>query len=451
MSNMIGSNNILIKSGTVIEPSSGKETVSDIIIQDGIIKTIDKSINIESKSGNPGKSSERYNEVSENITVLNCQNYFVFPGFIDMHVHLREPGNEDEEDVQSGSAAALRGGITSIACMPNTNPPLDREYLINNILNKSGLINFKIYPVAAMTKNLEGKEMTEIGLLKEAGAIAFSDDGKCIQDSKLMYEIMKYASYFDLPLILHEEDYCFSNYGLAHEGYYCAKLGLDGISRFSEELMISRDIMLAKAAGAKIHITHVSSKGSIILIKKAKEEGLSITCDVTPHHLFFNDSFLESYNTNLKVNPPLRSEEDRAAIVSAISEGIIDAVASDHAPHYEAEKNTTFRDAANGTIGLETLFKASYTKLVKEEKIKLSKLADLLTSGPAKILNIKVPAIKIGNKADIAIIDLEKNNKVKKEDFCSKSKNSAFIGQNLYSEVVYTINNGRLDFVNENY
>ncbi len=345
--------------------------------------------------------------------------------------------------------AAIRGGITSIACMPNTNPPVDREYLINYILNKSRYIDFKIYPVAAMSKNLEGKEMAEMGLLKEAGAVAFSDDGKCIQDSKLMYEIMRYAPHFDLPLILHEEDYSFSSYGLAHEGYYCAKLGIDGISPFAEELMISRDIMLAKKTGARIHITHVSSKGSIMLIKRAKEDGLKITCDVTPHHLYFNDSFLESYNTNLKVNPPLRSEEDRRALVSAISEGIIDAIASDHAPHCEAEKNTTFKNAANGTIGLETLFNASYTKLVREEKIKLSKLVALLTSGPAKILNIKEPAIKVGNKADIAIIDLEKNKKIKKEDFYSKSKNSAFIGQNLYGEVVYTINNGRLEFMNK--
>ena len=435
MSNMIGSDNILIKSGKVFEPSNGKEILSDILIQNGIIRAIEKNINVE--------------DISKDLVVLNCQNYFVFPGFVDMHVHLREPGNEDEEDIGSGSRAAVRGGITSIACMPNTNPPVDREYLINYILSKSRTVDFKIYPIAAMSKNLEGKEMTEIGLLKEAGAIAFSDDGKCIQDSKLMYEIMKYASHFDLPLILHEEDYSFSNYGLAHEGYYCAKLGLDGISPFAEELMISRDIMLAKMAGARIHITHVSSKGSIILIKRAKEDGLKITCDVTPHHLCFNDSFLENYDTNLKVNPPLRSEEDRKALVSAISEGIIDAIASDHAPHYEAEKNTTFKDAANGTIGLETLFKASYTKLVREEKINLSKLVALLTSGPAKILNIKAPAIKVGNKADIAIIDLGKNKKIIKEDFCSKSKNSAFIGQNLYGEVVYTINNGRLKFISK--
>jgi len=439
MSNMIGSDKILIKSGKVFEPSSGKEILSDILIQNGIIRAIEKNINVEDMGDG----------LAKDLVVLNCQNYFVFPGFVDMHVHLREPGNEDEEDIGSGSRAAVRGGITSIACMPNTNPPVDREYLINYILSKSKTVDFKIYPVAAMSKNLEGKEMTEIGLLKEAGAIAFSDDGKCIQDSKLMYEIMKYASHFDLPLILHEEDYSFSNYGLAHEGYYSAKLGLDGISPFAEELMISRDIMLAKMAGARIHITHVSSKGSITLIKRAKEAGLSITCDVTPHHLYFNDSFLESYDTNLKVNPPLRSEEDRIALVSAISEGIIDAIASDHAPHYEAEKNTTFKDAATGTIGLETLFKASYTKLVREEKIKLSKLVALLTTGPAKILNIKAPAIKVGDKADIAIIDLEKNKKIKKEDFCSKSKNSAFVGQNLYSEVVYTINNGRLGFIME--
>jgi len=447
---MTGSDNILIKSGTVFEPSKGKEIISDILIENGIIRIIDKNINIDVKDESLLKIKKNSNGLSKELVVLNCQNCFIFPGFVDMHVHLREPGNEEEEDIKSASGAAFKGGITSIASMPNTNPPIDKEYLLEYILNKSRLIDFRVYPIAAMTKNLEGKEMTEIGLLKEAGAVAFSDDGKCIQDSKLMYEIMKYASNFDMPLILHEEDYSFSNFGLAHEGYYSTKLGLDGISVLSEELMISRDIMLAKMARAKIHITHVSSKGSVSLIKRAKEEGLRITCDVTPHHLYFNDSFLESYDTNLKINPPIRSEEDRIALVNAISEGVIDAIASDHAPHCETEKNTTFKDAVNGTIGLETLFSASYTKLVKKEKIKVSKLLDLLTSGPAKILNIKAPELKVGAKADITMINLEKNKKIIKEDFCSKSKNSAFIGQILYGEVLYTINNGKLVFASEN-
>lgn len=433
MENKIGKDSILIKSGTIVNTSNGKEVISDILIRNGMITAINDSTDGEDKT-------------DVGPLVLDCRKCHIFPGFIDMHVHTREPGKEDEEDIQSAAIAALKGGITGFASMPNTDPPVDSEYLIDYILKKSKLIGFKIYPVAAMSKNLDGQEMTEVGLLKEAGAVALSDDGKCIQDSKLMYEIMRYASIYDLPLILHEEDYSFSNFGLMHEGYYSAKLGLDGISSFAEEVMISRDIMLAKAAKASIHITHVSSRGSIELIKKAKEEGLNVTCDVTPHHLFFDDSFLENYDTNLKINPPIRSEEDRKALINAVSEGIIDAIASDHAPHYDIEKNTTFKNAANGTIGLETLFAASYTKLIRGEKIRLDKLVNLLTSGPAKILNLKAPEIKVGNRADIAIIDLGKNKNIKKEDFCSKSKNSAFIGQNLYGEVIYTISDGRLAY-----
>lgn len=448
--NFIGCKNILIRSGKIINPVTANEYISDIYIEEGIIKEISKDIKTgldidadisKTKEGNA--PIKQFNDLIQ----IDASKYLITPGFTDMHVHLRDPGDEDEENIESGIKAALKGGITSVVCMPNTNPPLDKEYLIKYIVDKSSILDFEIFPVAAITKKLAGMEMTEFGLLKNAGAVAFSDDGFCIMDSKLMYEVMKYAKQVNLPLILHEEDTNFSKFGFVNDGFYSTMLGLNGISTLSEELIIARDIMLAKKTKAKIHITHVSTKNSLELIKKAKEEEMNITCDVTPHHIYFNDSALVDYNTNFKVKPPLRSEEDQQAIIDGIKHGLIDAIASDHAPHLKSEKNTTFMDAAFGVIGLETLFKASFTKLCKVEKLNLSKLIQLLTIGPSKILNLNKNQIKTGNKADIAIIDLEQSKKVSENDFISKSKNSPFIGENLYSEVICTINNGKIDFV----
>lgn len=439
--NLKDKSSILIKSGRIVDPVLGKEFISDIYIKNGLIETVSKDIKVE---GNNVRNNK-------NLIVIDASKYLVCPGFVDIHVHLREPGNEDEEDLESGVKAALKGGITTMSCMPNTNPPVDSEYMVKYIIGRAKKIGYKIYPVASMTKKLEGKQICEFGILSQAGAVAFSDDGKCVTDSKLMYEIMRYAYQFELPLILHEEDYSFSEYGLVNEGYYSSALGLAGISSLSEELIVSRDITLAKYTKAKIHITHVSSKASLDLIRKAKEDGVDITCDVTPHHLFFNDSYLSEYNTNFKVNPPLRSELDRQAIIEGIKEGVVDAVASDHAPHLEVEKNTTFREASFGAIGLETLFKACYTKLYKEEKIKLSKIISLITYLPAKILNLDVGRIEAGKRADVTIIDADRIDRIKEDDFVSKSKNSPFIGESLQGEVVCTINEGRLEYINKRY
>ena len=437
--NSTSGKDILIKSGKVINPVSQKEFISDIYISKGIVKEIKKDI----------EASDNKIGSSKDVTVIDASGYLVCPGFIDMHVHLRDPGDEDEETIESGAAAAIRGGITTVACMPNTKPPIDSEHLVKYIIEKSRVTNCEVLPVAAMTKGIRGKNICELGILAESGAVAFSDDGRCVMDSKLMYEIMKYSNQFGLPLILHEEDYNFSEFGLVNEGYYSSILGLDGISSLSDEVIIARDIMLAKKTKAKIHITHVSSKGSLDLIRKAKEGGINITCDVTPHHLFFNDSCLETFNTNFKVKPPIRSEEDRKAIISGIKEGVIDAVASDHAPHLDIEKNTTFKEASFGVIGMETLFKACFTKLFKEEKIKLSKVISLFTNSPAEILKIDAGLIKVGKKADIVVIDPNGVSKIKKEEFVSKSCNSPFIGEELSGEIIYTISNGKLVFNNK--
>jgi len=429
--NLIGSKNILIKSGKIMDPLKCEEYFSDIYIKDGLVADIGKEVKTEKKD----------------LAVIDASGCLVCPGFVDMHVHLRDPGDEDEETIESGAAAALKGGITSVACMPNTKPVIDSEHLIKYILEKSREIDFKVFPVASMTKGIEGKKICEFGILAGSGAVAFSDDGRCVADSELMYEIMKYSNQFGLPLILHEEDYNFSNYGLINEGRYSSMLGLGGISSLGEDVIVARDIILAKKAKAKIHITHVSTKGSVEIIRKAKEDGVNITCDVTPHHLFFNDSCLKTFNTNFKVNPPIRSEGDRKAIIEGIREGVIDAVASDHAPHLDIEKNTAFEEASFGTIGLETLFSASFTRLCREEKISLPKFISLITSSPAKILGIDAGKIETGKTADIAVIDTEAAGEVKIDGFASKSKNSAFIGQKLWGKVAYTISNGKLVYV----
>jgi len=425
--------NVLLKSGKIIDPVQGREFVSDIYIKDGIVSEIKEKI-----------------EIKEGSTVeINAEGCVVSPGFVDMHTHLREPGFEDEETIESGAQAAVRGGITTVACMPNTRPVIDSQSLVRYILEKSRESACNVLPVAAMTEGLNGKAITEMGLLTEAGAVAFSDDGKGIKDSKLMYEIMRYSTQLGALLILHEEDDFISKSGLVHEGHYSTILGLDGISGLSDDLMIARDIMLAVRSKARIHITHLSTKSGLEMIKKAKEEGVNITCDVTPHHLFFNDSCLTSFNTNFKVKPPIRSEEDRLALIEGVKKGVIDAVASDHAPHLDTEKNTTFKLASFGTIGLETLFSAVFSKLCIEEKMSLPKLIGFITTSPAGILGINAGKIEVGKVANITVIDTKAEEEIKKESFISKSKNSAFIGQKLKGKIICTISKGELVYRSE--
>ncbi len=420
--------NILIKSGRIINLNKGKDDYSDILIIDGVITEINKEINGAGK----------------NVTEIDAKGCIVSPGFVDMHVHLREPGFEDEETIETGTMAAVKGGVTTVACMANTKPVIDNQSLVKYILEKSRSASCRVLPVAAMTVGLEGKSITEMGLLSEAGAVGFSDDGMCVRDSRIMYEIMRYSNQFDVPLILHEEDYFISGSGLVNEGYYSTMLGLEGISSLSEDLIIERDITLAKKSGAKIHVTHLSTRGAVEMIERAKNEGVRITCDVTPHHLFFNDSYLTSFNTNFKVKPPIRSEEDRLALVEGIKKGVIDAIVSDHAPHLDIEKNTTFRLASFGTIGLETLFSAAFTRLCVEEKLDLHKFISLITTSPSKIIGINASEIKVGEVANITVLDTEKEEEVKKENIVSKSKNSVFIGHKLRGKVICTISRGSL-------
>ncbi len=438
---------VLIKDSSILDPISGKTRVSDILVKDGLIRSVDKFLDagILQPAEKNASGSDKVNISSkDNLIIIDAKGFVATTSFFDMHVHLRDPGNEDEEDIESGINAAFHGGISALCCMPNTDPPLDRDYMIQYITGKARKLDFNIFPVAAMTKKMEGLEITDFGLLKESGAIALSDDGFCVQDAKLMYEIMKYSRQFDIPLILHEEDYSFSRYGLMHEGYYSSKLGLEGISSLSETLMVQRDIELAKKTKARVHFTHLSSKESVELIKKAKEDGTDITCDVTPHHLCFDDSSLNGYNAIFKVNPPLRSNHDRQALVDGIKNGIIDTISSDHAPHLETEKNTTIKNAANGVTGMETFFSSSYTQLCSKENFQLQELIKILAHKPYKILGLKPPAIMPGEKAEITLIDTGRDVKVCKEFFSSKSANSAFIDKNLKGFIFAAINGKKI-------
>ena len=380
------------------------------------------------------------------METIDGNEMIVVPGLVDMHVHLRDPGYEDTETIESGAKAALKGGITSIACMPNTKPVIDSQQVVKYIIEKAGNTGCNVYPIAAMTRGIEGREISDMGLLKEAGAVGFSDDGRALSDGKLAFEIMRYSRQFGLPLILHEEVKSFSDGGLVHEGEYSTMLGLEGISHLSDDLMIGRDIMLARKSGALIHITHLSTAGGVAMIREAKKEGLNITCDVTAHHLFFNDSALGSFNTNFKVKPPIRSEIDRIALVDGVRDGTIDAIISDHAPHLDTGKNTTFKQAEFGTTGLETLFGACYTILSLKEEIGIEKVIPLLTTNPAKILGIEAGKIEIGKRADITIIDLGQEEETTWESFVSSSKNSAFMGQKLQGKIIYTIGNGKIEY-----
>ena len=449
---------ILIKNASIIDSSQGSNLKVDILIKDGIIHSIDKKeigsrIAFETgfKEDNALDKTIKENikakpsvTINKKTIIIDADGLIACPSFFDMHVHLREPGNDEEEDFESGINAAIHGGCSALCCMPNTEPLIDNEYLVKYIINRSKEFDFKVYPVAAMTRKLEGTEMTDFGLLKENGAIALSDDGRCVQDPKLMYEIMKYASYFDIPLILHEEDYSFSKSGLMHEGYFSSKLGLDGISSLSEILMVQRDIELAKRTKAKVHFTHISAMESVQLIKMAKENGLPVTCDVTPHHLVFDDSSLEKYDATFKINPPLRSSIDRQSLEEGIHSGIIDIIASDHAPHTEAEKKTTVKNAANGVTGLETMFSSAFTKLCKDSGFGIDRLINILSIKPRQILGIKPPLIKHGEKAEITLFDPEAWRIIDDGFFNSKSKNSAFKGKKLYGMVCATVNGKRV-------
>lgn len=418
---------LCIKGGKVVDPANKVDAVVDVLIENKKVAAVGKDI--------------EYKEAQ----VIDASGMIVTPGLIDMHVHLREPGREDEETIVSGTRAAARGGFTSIACMPNTNPVADTASVVEMILEKSkeeGIVN--VFPIAAITKGQEGAELAEMGDLIKAGAIGFSDDGKSIMNARIMRRAFEYTKMFDRPLILHEEDTNLSSSGQMNEGYYSTLLGLKGIPSAAEEIMIARDLKLAELTGSRLHITHVSTSGSVDIIRKAKKSGIGVTCDVTPHHLVLTEEALLDYDTRCKVNPPLRREEDIRALRKGVQDGTIDAIASDHAPHAQHEKEREFMYAPCGLIGLETTLSLLLTKLVETGELSLPQLISKLTYNPAGILGISGGNLSPGTQADVLVLGYKDKVKVDIKEFESKSRNCPFDGWDLQGMPRYVLVGGKI-------
>ena len=415
-------NRYLIKGGKVIDPASGRSKTEDLLIEGSLIVA-------------------RFSE-DRGVKTIEAGGLIVTPGLIDLHVHLREPGREDEETVISGTRAAAAGGFTTVCCMPNTDPAIDSVSVVEQIndQSKKSLIDVKV--IAAITKKSEGKALTEMGELVDAGVVAFSDDGAPVTDSQLMRSAMEYAKTFNRPIVDHAEDLLLAAGGIMNEGYYSTILGLKGIPAAAEEVIVARDTLLAKLTGAKIHIAHISTAGSVDIIKRAKEEGLSVTCETTPHHLALTDESLCDYNTDYKVNPPLRSMGDIDRLFEGLKEGTIDAIATDHAPHARHEKEAEIEVAPFGMIGLETAVPV-LINAAKKYGLKLEDLIPKLTTGPARVVGLEAGTLEVGSNADVTIIDAKAKVKVDSSIFESKSRNTPFDGKDLTGSIKHVFKGGK--------
>jgi dihydroorotase len=419
---------LLIKNGRVVDPSSKIDETLDILIDKGKIVDLKALIN------------------AEGAKTIDASRLVVAPGFIDMHVHLREPGQEVKETIQSGSLAAAKGGFTSICCMPNTNPVHDNRGVTEYILSeakKRAVVN--VFPIAAITRGLQGEELTDMADLAEAGAVAFSDDGHPVQNSLVMRRALEYSQSLDTLIIDHCEDKNLSEEGVMHEGYYSYLFGLRGIPSSSEEAMVARDLILAEKTSARIHIAHLSVKGAIHFVQEAKKNKIRVTTEATPHHLLLTDSALETYDTNLKVNPPLRSKEDVKALIEAVKAGIVDVIATDHAPHAPEEKDVEFDKAPFGINGLETAVSLILDRLVNKNIITLARFIEMISSTPAQILGLQNKGkICVGADADLTILNLHKEIVVDVHQFLSKSRNNPFHNWKLKGTAVITIVGGKI-------
>ncbi len=370
----------------------------------------------------------------------------IFPGLVDMHCHLREPGFEYRETILTGTMSAAKGGFTSVCPMPNTNPVCDNAAVVNGILKKAKDAGYaRVYPIGACSKDLEGKLLAEIGLMKEAGIVAISDDGKPIATAELLRKVMEYSSDFNIPVLNHCEEKTLSD-GCMNEGVVSTCLGLRGIPTAAEDIMIARDIIMAEYLGIPIHICHVSTKGGVRMIREAKERGVKVTCETCPHYFTLTDECCETYDSNFKMHPPLRTKEHVDAIIEGIVDGTIDAIATDHAPHHEDEKCVEFQIANNGIVGFETAFALGYTYLVKPGLITSERLAELMCFNPSGILKLGRGGLSIGDDADLAVFDLENEFVFDKDKMLTKGRNTPYDGFKLYGETYLTIMGGKVTY-----
>ncbi|MBF0568976.1 MAG: dihydroorotase [Nitrospirae bacterium] len=422
---------LIIKNGHVVDPSQGMDFIGDICVEDGVI------IKIE---GTAGATAPEI--TPETTKVIDASGLYVFPGLVDMHTHLREPGFEYKETIKSGTRAAVKGGFTSVCCMPNTKPVNDNETVTEFIVKKAiseGYCN--VFPIGAITKRQEGKELAEMGMMKDAGCVAFSDDGRPVTDSMLMRRALEYSKVFSSPVISHAEDLSLSNGGVMNEGYLSTTLGLGGIPAASEVIAIQRDIELARLTGGRLHIAHCSTAGGVRAIREAKRDGIAVTAETCPHYFHLTEAEANGYNTAAKVNPPLRTKKDVEAVREGIKDGTIDVIATDHAPHHRDDKLCEFDRATFGISGLETAFSLSYV-LVKEGLLTLNQLIEMMTIRPSHILGLDKGTLKAGADADIVIVDLNKDFIVDPEQFVSKGKNTPFNGWRLTGLPIITICKG---------
>ena len=421
---------LLIANGHLIDPAAPENTGMSVLIENG---------RVEAWLG-PGESAP------QGCEIFDASGLLVAPGFIDMHVHLREPGQEHKETIASGCAAGVAGGWTSVCPMPNTTPVNDNAAITRYMIEqaeRAGLAN--VFPIGAITKSSDGSELAEMGEMKAAGAVAVSDDGRPVPNAGIMRRAMQYARDFDLPVIDHCEDKSLSSGGVMHEGRVSLLLGLKGMPALAEEIDAVRDILLAKETGAHIHIAHLSTRGAIEAVRRAKNEGINVTCEVTPHHFTLTDKAVEGYDTNTKMSPPLRSEEHLEAILEAIKDGTIDAIATDHAPHHADEKALEYDRAPFGITGLETAIGLAFTELVHKGVIGLERLVEMCAANPARIFRLEGRGtLKPGSIADVTIIDPERKWTYSTVDSRSKSRNTPFDGREFTGKAVGTIVDGRI-------
>jgi dihydroorotase len=426
---------ILIKGGRIIDPSRNFDKVGNILIEKGTIKSYPEDI----------KKLEKDSAVK----AIDARGKIVAPGLVDLHVHLREPGYEHKETIRTGCESAAAGGFTSIVCMPNTNPINDNASVTEYIMLKArteGVVN--VYPLGAITKGENGETLAQIGEMYEAGCVGVTDDGMPVMNSKVMRHAMEYVKAFDIPVISHCEDLNLSGNGVMNEGDTSTLLGLSGIPSASEDVMVSRDITLAELTGTHLHICHVSTVGSVRLIRAAKTRGVRVTAEAAPHHFTLTDKAVAEYDTNAKMKPPLRSETDREAVREGLRDGTIDVIATDHAPHSEDEKMVEFDQAPFGIVGLETALPLSL-KLVEDGVLTLNEMIAKLTHLPSAIINVRKGTLNPGEQADVVIFDPGQKVKIDRERFRSKSKNTPFNGWDLKGVVLYTIVNGNIVYTKE--
>ncbi len=425
---------LVLRGVRAVDPAERLDAVVDVVIENGTITRIGR-----------GAATDELIK-AERALVIDGHGLLLLPAFVDLHAHLREPGQEYKEDIASGLAAAAAGGFAHVCVMPNTRPVNDTRSITEAMIAKAREVGGPtLHPIGAITMGQKGNELVEMADLKDAGAVAVSDDGRCVMSSAVMRRALEYAANFDLPVIQHAEDHTLTEGALMHEGAVSTRLGLRGWPRVAEDIIVARDVLLAELTGARYHVAHVSSRGAVRIIREAKSRGIKVTAEVTPHHLTLTDAAVIGYDTACRVNPPLREPEDVAALCEAIADGTIDAVATDHAPHSTLEKDCEFAEASPGMIGLELVLPLLLAR-VRERAVPLSRLVDALTAAPSRIVGLTSPSLRAGALAEVCLVDPERRWVVEPNRLRSKSKNTPFLGKEVTGSVLLTMAKGRVVF-----